>query len=147
MANGLQDQVTTKSKSSLGDCNGWVRNKPAADFLCFLYIYHDSEPISAYSLHQSPHQVFLSFNLWSLSLSFSLSLSIYIYMYVCMYRCIYVYMYIYIYIYIFIYLYLYINIDIYITILLNLSLNYYRIFDILFKKHSKLAYIYIYMYV
>ena len=35
--NGLQDQVTMKLKSSLGDCSGRVRITFAANFLYFLY--------------------------------------------------------------------------------------------------------------
>ena len=37
--NGLQDQVTTRLMLSLGDCNGGVRMKLAANFLYFLYFY------------------------------------------------------------------------------------------------------------
>ena len=35
----LQDQVTTKLKSSLGDCSGRVRITFAANFLYFLYFH------------------------------------------------------------------------------------------------------------
>ena len=44
--NGLQDQVTTKLKSSLGDCSGRIRITLAANFLYFLYFHLRSELIS-----------------------------------------------------------------------------------------------------
>ena len=53
--NGLQDQVTTKLKSSLGACSGRVRITFAANFLYFLYFHPGSELISGQALHQSPH--------------------------------------------------------------------------------------------
>ena len=40
--NGLQDQVTMKLKSSLGDCSGRVRITFAANFLYFLYFHAHS---------------------------------------------------------------------------------------------------------
>ena len=43
---GLQDQVTTKLKSSLGDCSGRVRITLAVNFLYFLYLHPRSELIS-----------------------------------------------------------------------------------------------------
>ena len=44
--NGLHHQVTTKLKSSLGDCSGRVRITFAANILYFLYFHPCSELIS-----------------------------------------------------------------------------------------------------
>ena len=53
--NGLQDQVTTKLKPSLGDCSGRVRIIFIANFLHFLYFHRPSEQIILillYNLYQ-----------------------------------------------------------------------------------------------
>ena len=49
--NGLQNQVTTKVKSSPDDCSGRARITFAANFLYFLYFHPPSELISGWALH------------------------------------------------------------------------------------------------
>ena len=53
--NCLHDQVTTKLKSSLGDCSEPIRITFADNFLNFFYFHPCSELISGNSFHQLPH--------------------------------------------------------------------------------------------
>ena len=58
MLNGLQDQVTTKPKSSLGDCSGRVRITFAANFLYFLKFYRRSELMVLLKIQKRVGQIY-----------------------------------------------------------------------------------------